>query len=237
MELLSVIGMLLYLCSNSRPDIQYAVHQCARFSHDPGKKHGNAVKKIVRYLLGTRDKWLEFTSDNKMGLSCYVDADYAGLWKYESDQDPVCVRSRTGYVLTLGNCPVTWSSKLQTEVALSTLESEYIALSSSMRELIPLRRLLGEIGEELGLDYCKPAMIHSKVFEDNNGVLGLAESPKMTPRTKHIAVKYHWFKEHIGEDQGIILIKIESENQKADIFTKGLTLDLFRRVRKLLLGW
>ena len=96
---------------------------------------------------------------------------------------------------------------------------------------------MGEIGEKLGSDYCKLFMIHSKVFEDNNGALGLAESPKMNPKTKHIEFKYHWFKEHIGKDQGIALIKIESENQKADIFTKGLTLDLFRRIRKILLGW
>ena len=132
---------------------------------------------------------------------------------------------------------MTWSSKLQTEIALSTLEAEYIALSSSLRELVPLRRLLEEIGKSLNLEFCNPAMIHSQVFEDNNGALILAESPRMTPRTKHIAVKYHWFRDNIGEKCGIVLKKIESENQKADILTKGLTLDLFRRIRKLLLGW
>ena len=172
-----------------------------------------------------------------MNLDCYVDADYAGLWRHERDQDPTCVKSRTGYVVTLGDCPVTWSSKLQTEIALSTLEAEYIALSSSMRELIPMRRLLGEIGKHLDLGFYEATMVHSKVFEDNAGALVLAKSPKLTPRTKHIAVKYHWFRDQIGEQNGIVLHKIESENQKADIFTKGLTLDLFRRIRKLLAGW
>ena len=172
-----------------------------------------------------------------MRLHCYVDEDYAGLWKYENDQDPVCVKSRTGYVMTLGNCPVTWSSKLQTEIALSTLEAEYIAMSTSMRELIPLRRLLIEISERLNLEKMKTALVCSHVFEDNNGAIGLAESPKMTPRTKHIAVKYHWFRDQIGEKKGILLKKIESENQKADIFTKGLTMDTFRKIRKLLMGW
>ena len=233
----SIIGMLLYLSSNSRPDIQFAVHQCARFSHNPKESHSNAVKRIIRYLIGTKDKGLTFTPDTEMKLNCYVDADFAGLWRYENDQDPVCVRSRTGYVLTLGDCPVTWSSKLQTEIALSTLEAEYIAISTSMRELIPLRRLLLEIAQTLGLKELKPALICSHVFEDNNGAIGLAESPKLTPRTKHIAIKYHWFKDHIGEDKGILLQKIESENQKADIFTKGLTLDTFRKIRKLLMGW
>lgn len=75
------------------------------------------------------------------------------------------------------------------------------------------------------------------MFEDINGALKLAESPKMTPRTKHIAVKYHWFRDSIGEKCGIVLRKIASINQNADIFTKGLTLDLFSRIRKLLVGW
>ena len=89
----------------------------------------------------------------------------------------------------------------------------------------------------MNLGFNKSTLIHSKVFEDNNGALILAKSPKLTPRTKHIAVKYHWFRDKIGEQHGIVLNKIESENQKADIFTKGLTADLFRRIRRLLMGW
>ena len=81
-----------------------------------------------------------------------MDADFAGLWTFEEDQDPVCVKSRTGYVLMLGGCPLIFKSKLQTEIALSTLEAEYIALSQSMRELLPLRRLLQEVGKNLNLD-------------------------------------------------------------------------------------
>ena len=233
----SVIGMMMYLASNSRPDIQFAVHQCARFTHMPKKSHSEGVKRIVRYLLGTRECGLTFLPDSNMKLDCYVDADYAGLWKYEDDQDPVSVKSRTGYVMTLGKCPLIWSSKLQTEIALSTLEAEYIAMSQSMRELIPLRRLLEELGKTLELDFTKPVLIHSTVFEDNNGALGLAESPKLTPRTKHIGIKYHWFRDKIGKDRGIELAKIASVDQKADIFTKGLTEETFRVIRKLLMGW
>ena len=208
---------------------------CA-FSHSPKQSHADGVNRIIRYLLGTGDKGMTFTPDLDLKLDCYVDADYAGLWGHEEDQDPVCVKSRSGYVLTLGNCPVTWSSKLQKEIALSTLEAEYIALSSSLRELIPLRRLLQEIGERLELPFCNPAMVHSTIFEDNNGAIGLATSPKMTPRTKHIAVKYHWFKDMIGIEKGIEVSKIDSVCQKADIFTKGLTLEVFRTIRKLLQG-
>ena len=110
-------------------------------------------------------------------------------------------------------------------------------MSSALRELLPLRRILQEIGDKLELNFTRPSMLHSHVFEDNNGALGLATSPKLTPRTKHIAVKYHWFRESIGEEHGVLLEKIASEDQKADIFTKGLTVDVFRKLRKLLMGW
>jgi hypothetical protein len=232
-----VVGMMLYLSSNTRPDIQYAVHQCARFTHCPRQSHAEAMKRICRYLKGTIDKGLEFKPTEAMELDMYVDADFAGLWNYEDDQDPVCVKSRTGYTITLGGCPVTWTSKLQTEIALSTLESEYIALSSGMRDLIPMRRLLQEVGTMMKLDFAQPALVHSTIFEDNNGALGLAQAPKMTPRTKHIGIKYHWFKSHIGPEEGIVLKKVESEFQKADIFTKGLVQEKFESARKLLMGW
>lgn len=159
------------------------------------------------------------------------------MWRHEDDQDPVCVKSRTGYVFTLAGCPISWSSKLQTEIALSTLEAEYIALASAMREFLPLRRLLKEFGKTMDLQLEEKGLLHSVVFEDNNGALALATAPKLTPRTKHIAVKYHFFKDHIGESKGIKIVKIESEFQKADIFTKGLPQEDFERIRGLLMGW
>lgn len=233
----SAVGMLMYLSSNSRPDIQYAVHQCARFTHFPRKSHEDAICRICRYLQGTKDKGLRFKPEEDLKLDCYVDADFAGLYGVEDSQDPVCVKSRTGYCLTLGGCPLIWVSKLQTEVALSTTEAEYIALSQSMRDLIPMRRLLREAGKGLGLDFSKPAVLHSTVFEDNNGALSLALTPKMTPRTKHIAVKYHHFRESVGPDKGIDIVKIDTNLQKADIFTKGLAADKHQSIRTLLMGW
>jgi hypothetical protein len=233
----SVVGMLMYLCSNSRPDIQFAVHQCARFTHCPRKSHEQAIVRICRYLKGTRDRGLCLKPNSSMKLDCYVDADFAGLWNVENSQDPVCVKSRTGYCLTLGDCPLLWVSKLQTEVSLSTTEAEYIALSQAMRELIPMRAFLAEIGKRLSLEFAKTTMLHSTVFEDNNGALSLATAPKMTPRTKHIAVKYHHFRGHVGEDKGIRIVKVDTKEQKADIFTKGLVSDVFKTIRNLLMGW
>jgi hypothetical protein len=80
--------------------------------------HAEGVKHIIRYLSGTMKQGLVFSPDKDMKLDCYVDANFAGLWKYEEDQDPVCVKY-SGYVFTLGGCPLTWSLKLQTKVAFS----------------------------------------------------------------------------------------------------------------------
>ena len=233
-----VVGMLMYLSSNSRPDIQYAVHQCARFTHFPKRSHEDAILRICRYLKGTSTRGLCFAPDkDNMTLDCYADADFAGLYNIENVQDPVSVKSRTGFCLTLGGCPLLWVSKLQTEVALSTTEAEYIALSQAMRELLPMRELLQEVGTTLDLDFAKPAIVHSTVFEDNNGALTLATSPRITPRTKHIAVKYHHFKTSVGAEKGIAIKPIDTDQQKADIFTKGLAADKFAHLRKLLMGW
>ena len=134
-EYVSAVGMLKNLVENSHPEIQYAVHQCARFTHAPRASHATAIKHIAHYLQGVLKKkeGLRYQVTNNLNLDLYCDADFAGLWSYEDDQDPVCVKSRTGYVVTLGDCPILWSSKLQTDVALSALESEYIALAQRMR--------------------------------------------------------------------------------------------------------
>ena len=234
----TVVGMLMYLAGNSRPDIAFAVHQCARFTHAPRKSHEQAVKRICRYLRGTRDRGLIFSpSDgNALQLDCYVDADFAGLWGTEDDQSPMSVKSRTGYVLLLNDCPILWVSKLQTEIALSTMEAEYIALSQSMRDILPMRGTLNDVGRCFGLVTNKKPITKSTVFEDNNGARTLATVPRLTPRSKHIGVKYHFFRQHVT-NKTIDVVRVDSKEQKADIFTKGLTADLFEHVREILMGW
>jgi hypothetical protein len=155
-----------------------------------------------------------------------IDADFAGLWGYEDDQDPICVKSRTGYVMCLGDCPVHWTSKLQTEIALSTTEAEYIALAQALRELIPMRRVFDEMVQAFDLKQDEPVTVKTRIYEDNNGAISMATTPKMTPRTKHIGVKYHFVKDYFARNKMgnhlFELIKIDTNNQKADIFTKGL---------------
>ena len=140
----SVIGMLMYLTSNTPLDIAFTVHQCAQFTHCAKKSHEDAVKHICHYLHGTKDQGIIFKSTGNLTVECYVDADFASPWTFEVDQDPVCVKSCTRYVLTFGGCPLLWTSKLLTEIALSTMEAEYIDLSQSMRDVIPMKTLVEE---------------------------------------------------------------------------------------------
>ncbi len=233
----AAVGMLLYISSNTRPDIQFAVHQAARFTHSPKKSHGQAVKRIIRYLIGTSDKGIHFEPDLNNGLDCYVDADFAGLYGYEDDQDPVSVKSRTGYVLTLFGCPIIWASKLQTEITLSSTAAEYVAFSMARRELLPMRALLQEMATKLHLEFTQKSLVRSTVFEDNQGCLSLVNVPKMSARNKYLSLKYHFFRSNIGEDKGVVAKYISNLEQKADILTKGLPPDLFRTIRKLLMGW
>jgi hypothetical protein len=163
-----------------------------------------------------------------------VDADFAGLWNPDEAQDPTTLKSRTGYGITLYGCPVLWASELQIEIALSTTEAEYIALSQAMRDLIPMKNLLLELAAVTGLELSQ-TITHSTIFEDNKGCADLVKSPKMRPRTKHIALKYHHSRSFIGKD---ITIKwISTDDQLADIFTKSLTEAKFQLSRKRLIGW
>ena len=229
------IGMMSYLTGSTRPDISMAVNQCARYCNDPKLSHERAVKRIARYLHGTKERGIIFTPDPKRGLECFVDADFAGGWNVLEPGNPNNVMSRTGFVIYYAGCPILWKSKLQTEIALSTTESEYIALSQALRDVIPMMALLLELNKLIDIHIPKPD-IHCKVFEDNNSCIAVAESPKFTPRTKHIAIKYHHFRSFV-KNKSINISHIGTKEQIADIFTKPLEGALFIYLRKKLSGW
>ena len=232
----SIVGMLIYLTTNTRPDIGFAVSQVARFTSSPKVSHASAVKTIVRYLKRTYDKGIIVMPDGSLNLACYVDADFAGLYRREPDDSPNSVRSRTGYIILLGNCPLTWKSQLQSEIALSTLEAEYAALSMAMRTLLPLRAILLEAIRELRITTITASTIKCTVFEDNNGALSLAINQHVTARTKHFLVKWHFFWSHV-KDGKIQVVKIESANQRADYLTKGLPREVFEKIRDMVQHW
>ena len=238
----SVVGMCMYLCNNSRPDISFAVSQCARFTHNPTEKHALYLRRIGRYLLATRDKGLTMSCSKDWKIDCYVDADFAGLYGHEDHADPNSVKSRTGFVIMVGNCPIIWSSKLQTEITLSTMEAEYVACSMACRALIPLRELVLELANAVKIPSHEISNMHTTIWEDNVGALTLAklELPRMTRRSKHISIKYHWFRSYVTPDNGpksLDVLKIDSKDQVADIFTKGVGPALFLPLRKMMMGW
>ena len=232
----SVIGKLNYLEKSTRPDISYAVHQCARFSADPKKEHGDAIKWLGRYLKGTRDRGI-ILNPNKEGFECFVDADFSGNWDSKvASSDADTARSRTGYVVKFNGCPILWASKLQTEISLSSTEAEYVALSQSMRDVLPMIALAEEMKEKgVPIKITQPT-VKCTVFEDNSGAVELAKVPKMRPRTKHINVKYHHFRQHV--ENGVIKVtQIDTRDQQADVLTKPLEVQSLQRHRLSICGW
>ena len=135
-------------------------------------------------------------------------------------------------MVLLAGCPIIWASKLQTQIALSTTEAEYIALSISLRDTIPIMNLLTELKQRHFCILSTAVMVHCTAFEDNNGALEISNVPKMRPRTKHINLVHHFFRSHVGKD--IFIRPIDTTLQIADIFTKPLPYDLFSRHRKKL---
>ena len=132
-------------------------------------------------------------------------------------------------------CPITWSSKLQTEIALSTTEAEYIALSRAMREALPFMNLMQEIGAVFEFHNPKPKF-HCKVFEDNSGAIEIAKQDKYQPRTKHINIRYHHFRQLVQEGR-IVIQPIKSEDNPADILTHPVSIERLSKHLTTLMKW
>jgi hypothetical protein len=240
-----IIGKLNYIAQNTRPDISFAVHQCARYSAQPTALHELAIKRIGRYLLATKDKGLVLHPTQDFKLDMFVDADFAGMWHREYSELCECALSCTGYVITYCGCPIHWASKLQSEIALSTTESEYIALSMASRELIPLHQLIIELHKHgrFSAPLDKPFYIThtstleaSTIYEDNASCVVLAHSEGTKVRTKHISLKWHRFKDHIRAGD-IKVVKIDTNLNWADIFTKPLCKVKHESLRRFIMGW
>ena len=244
----SVIGKLNFLAQNTRPDISMAVHQCARYVNNPNSSHMEAVKYLCRYLLQTRTRGLILRPNGNTSLDAYVDSDFAGTWSTSTSSMRQSCLSRTGYVITYGGCPIHWASKLQSEIALSTTEAEYIALSMCARELIPLRSVLNDIAKRFKIPEFAGSLAspmsktfsktyRSIVYEDNAGCLEIAMNPEQyRPRTKHIGIKWHHFRDQIASG-ALEIQKIDTTQNWADIFTKPLPRTQFEFLRKQMMGW
>ena len=232
----SVIGKLNYLEKTTRSDISYITHQCARFTSDPKKEHGNAVRWIGRYLKATKDRGTIIKPQKGKGIELYVDADFSGNWDPQESWDRDTARSRHGYIVKYEGCPLLWKSQMQTEIALSTTESEYNGLSYGLREVIPIIELLKEMKRfKFPISFTKPKVL-CKVFEDNSGALEMAKTHKYRPRTKHLNVKLHHFRDYVTRGE-IEILPIDSAMQQADYLTKPVNYDTLKRLRYLVMGW
>lgn len=212
-----MVGKLIFL-SHTRPDIAFAVSIVSRFMNKPQEPHAQAVKHIYRYLQGTTDFALLYRRGEEADLYGYTDADWAG--------DTYDRKSTTGYLFMLGSTPIMWNSKKQPTVALSSTESEYMALTEGTKEAIWLRRLLCELK-------IQDRKVPTTLYGDNQGSLNLAHNPIYHGRTKHIEVKHHFIREKVLSEE-INLEYTPTEEQLADILTKALGRTAFERLRSQL---
>jgi len=207
----SLVGSQMYAMLCTRADLAFAISQISQFGAAPTSTHESVAKRVMRYLNGTSD--LGITFDGKVGgnaeganlvLEGYSDADFA------AGEDR---KSISGYVFTLANGAVSWSSKKQATVALSTTEAEYIALVQATKESIWIQRLLGELGRQ--------ATGAQTLYGDNQGAIALASNPEYHARTKHIDIQYHFIRECV--ENGVIKLQYcPTEDMVADGMTKAL---------------
>ena len=166
------VGVIGYLKQNTRPDISMSNHKCARFLKKPMCSHERAIIRIAWYLRSTKEKGVIFQPEPKIGLECFVDADFAGCWSQADADEPENFMSRTGYIIRYYGFPIGWSSKLQTYIALSTAEAECIALSQALRTVITLMNLVEELSYIFPLYINKPDF-RCRVFEYNQSCIAM----------------------------------------------------------------
>lgn len=207
-----LVGRLIYL-TNTRPDLAYSVHILAQFMQKPLLPHWDAAIRVVRYLKGSPGQGIFFKADDQLRISAFCDADWSGC--------PLSRRSLSAYIVFLGDSPVSWRTKKQDAVALSSAEAEYRAMSDTVKELKWMKGLF----LSFGLSHPDPM----RLFCDSKSALYIASNPVFHERTKHIERNCH----HVRDALKAKLIATEhvsSRNQLADILTKSLPRPLFEEL-------
>jgi hypothetical protein len=198
------VGSLMYAVVCMRPDIAHAVGVVSRYMNDLHKENWMEIKWILKYLRGTTSHALCFGGSSVV-LQGYVDLDMAG------DKDSR--RSTTGYVFTMGGTIVSWISKLQKVVALSTTEAEYVTSTEASKEVIWLQRIMEELGKKKE---------NSRLYSDSQSAIHLANNLAFHSKTKHIQLRYHFIRSVLENGQ-LKLEKIHTSHNPADMLTKVVT--------------
>lgn len=205
-----VVGSLIYLMTCTRPDLSWVVSKLSQHLSEPKEPHWITAKHVLRYLKGTVNQELCYKrSDVNLKLVGYSDADWAA--------DHIDRRSTTGYCFSLSETGpvISWKSKKQRTVALSTCEAGYMALSATVQESMYLVQLLSAMDN--GCDYV-PVMI----FEDNQGAIALSKNPVCRQRCKHVDIKYHFVRSAISDGK-VSIEYCSTVDMVADILTKPVT--------------
>lgn len=208
----SIIGSLLYVTA-SRPDVMFSVCMCARYQSSPRESHLKACKRILRYLKSTQDVGLWYPKESSFELIGYSDSDYGGC--------KINRKSTSGTCQLLGKSLVSWSSKKQNSVALSTAEAEYISAGSCCAQLLWMKATLSDFGIKFK---------QVPLLCDNESAIKMTNNPVQHARTKHIDIRHHFIRDH--QLKGDISIEsVGTEDQLADIFTKPLDEKRFCKLR------
>ena len=218
-----IVGVLIYLVSCTRPELANSVSQLSQCMSHPLHEHLVAAKHVLRYLRGTSDLAITYSSDDldvseNNIIKGYADASYGSI--------PDTRRSVTGYVFFLNNAAVSWKTRVQPTVAISTAEAEYMALCAAAQEAMFLRNILNDMG------FPQPPTV---IYEDNQPAIHIAENRVTSQRSKHIDIKYHFIREAII-NKIIKIVYIPTHDQVADILTKILKTEPTTRHRAKLLG-
>src|SRR5438105_190920 len=208
----SMIGSLLYL-TTSRPNIMFSVCICARYQANPKESHKKAVKRILRYLRYTPCFGLWYPKGAHFELLGYSDSDFTGC--------KIDRKSTTGGCQLLGRSLVSWCSKKQNSVALSTAKAEYIAAGACCAQILYMKQTLRDYGIKLR---------SVPLLCDNESAVQIANNPIQHSRTKHIEIRHHFLRDNVANGN-ILLRNVQSEDQLADIFTKPLNEITFSRLR------
>lgn len=214
----NLIGALLYISSATRPDVSFSVNYLSRYQNCYNETHYKYALRILKYLYLTRDLKLTYRRNENVNIiDCYVDADWAG--------DSLDRKSTTGYVIRLFGNVIYWKSRKQNSVTKASTFAEYVALSEAVSELKFIKELL----ETFNVRLINPI----DIYEDNTGALNIAKYGNFTKNSKHIEVHYHYVHECV-RDKVINVIKVNSDDNIADMFTKALCRDKFEKFRCML---
>ena len=207
----------MYAATATRPDISFAVGVLSKVCTKPTTAHLTAAKRVLRYLKGTLNLALKYEKSVDSCLTGYSDADWAG--------DPDDRHSTSGYLFVMSGATISWSSRKQPTVSLSTAEAEYVALNAATQEAVWLQRLLEDLNDKL----YKPTLI----MGDNQGAIAIARNPVFHARTKHIEIHHHFIREAL-HNRIIDLQYCPTNEMIADVLTKALSRNRFEQFRHLM---